>query len=82
MVNRTRVLMPPPVHNMKMTVKQRPGMNYPRPVNHVDVSEVNRAPFRCCGGTLPCMCCSIWDRLCGKHHECNAEECVQECPPY
>ena len=43
MVNRTRVLMPPPVAKMKMTVKQRPGMNYPRPVNHVKVSEVNRA---------------------------------------
>ncbi|HEX6960287.1 MAG TPA: hypothetical protein VF175_00355 [Lacipirellula sp.] len=53
MKNRTRVLMPPPVHNMKMTVKQRPGMNYPRPVNHVKVSEVNRAPFKAVGGTMP-----------------------------
>jgi hypothetical protein len=52
MVNRTRVLMPPPVAKMKMTVKQRPGMNYPRPVNHVKVSEVNRAPFKLFGGTL------------------------------
>ena len=53
MKNRTRVLMPPPVHKMKITVKQRPGMNYPRPVNHVNVSEINRAPFRLFGGTVP-----------------------------
>ena len=48
-------MMPPPVHKMKMTVKQRPGMNYPRPVNHVNISEVNRAPFRLFGGTVPCL---------------------------
>jgi hypothetical protein len=53
MKNHTKVLMPPPVHKMKMTVKQRPGMNYPRPVNHVNISETNRAPFRMFGGTLP-----------------------------
>ena len=53
MRNHTRILMPPPVHNMKMTVKQRPGMDYPRPVNHVNISETNRAPFRMFGGTLP-----------------------------
>ena len=52
MRNRTRVRMPPPVHKMSMTVKQRPGMNYPRPVNHVDIAETNRAGFRAHGGTL------------------------------
>ncbi len=52
MRNKTRVRMPPPVHNMNMTVKQRPGMNYPRPVNHVSISETNRAGFRARGGTL------------------------------
>jgi len=51
--NRTRVMMPPPVHQMKMTVKQRPGMNYPRPVNRVNISEANRAGFRMFGGTMP-----------------------------
>ena len=52
MPNHTRVRMPPPVHKMTMDVKQRPGMNYPRPVNHVDVSETNRAGFRLHGGTV------------------------------
>lgn len=53
MKNHTRVLMPPPVNKMKVTVKQRPGMNYPRPVNHVKIDETNRAPLRLIGGTLP-----------------------------
>ena len=53
MKNRTRVLMPPPVHKMKISVKQRPGMDYPRPVNHVKIDETNRAPLRIFGGTLP-----------------------------
>lgn len=44
MKNRTRVVMPPPVTKMSMSVKQRPGMNYPRPVNHVRVDEVHREP--------------------------------------
>jgi len=52
MRNHTRVRMPPPVHNMKIDVKQRPGMNYPRPVNHVNIAETNRAGFRARGGTL------------------------------
>jgi hypothetical protein len=49
MKNRTRVVMPPPVEQMTMSVKQRPGMNYPRPVNHVMVDEVHREP----GGLFP-----------------------------
>jgi hypothetical protein len=52
MKNRTRVLMPPPVHKMKISVKQRPGMSYPRPVNHVKIDETNRAGFRLFGGTV------------------------------
>jgi hypothetical protein len=52
MKNRTRVLMPPPVHKMKISVKQRPGMSYPRPVNHVKINETNRAGFRMFGGTV------------------------------
>ncbi len=52
MVNRTRVVMPPPTNALKMTVKQRPGLNYPRPVTHVRVDEVNRAPLQLHGGTL------------------------------
>jgi len=49
MENRTRVHMPAPVTQMTMSVKQRPGMNYPRPVNHVYVDEVHRQP----GGLFP-----------------------------
>jgi hypothetical protein len=49
MKNRTRIHMPPPVTQMTMSVKQRPGMNYPRPVNHVSVDEVHRQP----GGLFP-----------------------------
>ena len=44
--NRTRIVMPPPVTKMEMSVKQRPGLNYPRPVNHVHVDESQREPFR------------------------------------
>jgi hypothetical protein len=49
MKNRTRVVMPAPVEQFSMSVKQRPGMNYPRPVNHVTVDEVHRQP----GGLFP-----------------------------
>jgi hypothetical protein len=47
--NRTRVVIPPPVTKMTMSVKQRPGLNYPRPVNRVTVDEVHREP----GGIIP-----------------------------
>jgi hypothetical protein len=73
MKNRTRVLMPPPVHKMKVTVKQRPGMNYPRPVNHVNISETNRAPFKLFGGTVPPLLSGL-----GAHKASNQEECYEE----
>jgi hypothetical protein len=80
--NRTRVLMPPPVHKMKMTVKQRPGMNYPRPVNNVNVSEVNRAPFKLFGGTLPpALPTAVRNakaRL-GAHKHAAGEPCNDQC---
>jgi hypothetical protein len=43
--NNTRVHVPHPVDTMHVTVKQRPGMNYPNPVRHVKIHEVNRAPL-------------------------------------
>jgi hypothetical protein len=46
MTNRTKVKLPPPVTKMEMTVKERPGQNYPRPVNRVQVDEGQREPFR------------------------------------
>lgn len=53
MRNRTRVVLPDPVDEFKMTVKQRPGMNYPAPVSKVRIDEVNRAPKQAFGGTVP-----------------------------
>jgi hypothetical protein len=83
MKNRTRIMMPPPVHQMKMTVKQRPGMNYPRPVNHVKVSEVNRAPFKLVGGTLPGLVPSALHKAASrigahKHASSAGEQCYEE----
>ncbi|MCC6492505.1 MAG: hypothetical protein IT424_05740 [Pirellulales bacterium] len=87
MKNRTRVLMPPPVAKMKMTVKQRPGMNYPRPVNHVKVSEVNRAPLKLIGGTLPGAVPSALRAGVGNaaarlraHKNAGADQCYDQCP--
>ena len=72
--NKTRVRMPPPVHDVNIRVKQRPGMNYPRPVNHVDISEVNRAGTRLIGGPTNRRDgkVTLWDRLTSKKCEdCN-----------
>ncbi len=78
MRNRTRVRMPPPVHKMSMTVKQRPGMNYPRPVNHVNISENNRAGFRAFGGTMapavPTMMKKMASRM-GSRRNCPSGNC-------
>jgi hypothetical protein len=52
MKNRTRVLLPPPVSKVQLSVKQRPGMNYPRPVTHVHVDETQREPLRLVPGWL------------------------------
>ena len=80
MRNKTRVRMPPPVHNMKMTVKQRPGMNYPRPVNHVNIAETNRAGFRACGGTLPTALQKLKARLSGSDDCCDCPDGACDCP--
>jgi len=61
--NHTRVRMPPPVHKMKINVKQRPGMSYPRPVNHVSISENNRAGLRLRGGTVQPASTSLFQRM-------------------
>lgn len=44
--NKTKIVLPPPVTKMEMAVKQRPGQNYPRPVDHVHVDEIQREPVR------------------------------------
>jgi hypothetical protein len=84
MKNRTRVLMPPPVHKMKISVKQRPGMSYPRPVNHVKIDETNRAGFRLFGGTLTPALPALFhkmtskfkkDRSCSQCQDGSCESC-------
>lgn len=87
MRNRTRVRMPPPVHKQTVTVKQRPGMNYPRPVNHVNISETNRAPLRLFHGTVAPAVPTAFKKAAaavGSHHHGGyVEQCpegVYECP--
>lgn len=46
MKNRTRTLLPAPTAKVKVSVKQRPGIDYPRPVNRVTIDETPREPFR------------------------------------
>lgn len=81
MRNRTRVVLPDPVHEMKMTVKQRPGMNYPAPVDHVRIDEVNRAPKQLFGGTVPGLIPAAlnksWNHMKSSAHnaDCQCEYC-------
>jgi hypothetical protein len=82
MKNRTRVLMPPPVHKMRISVKQRPGMDYPRPVNHVKIDETNRAGFRLFGGTVVSACGQMCSNLAGhfkKDRSCPEDQSCMEC---
>jgi hypothetical protein len=79
MKNHTRVMMPPPVHKQTITVKQRPGMNYPRPVNHVNISETNRAGLRLFHGTVPPLVpTAVKKAVAGCHDgECYEGECIE-----
>lgn len=77
MRNRTRVVMPAPVEDFKVTVKQRPGMNYPAPVDRVRVDEVNRAPKQMFGGTvaplLPTALSNTYNKMKAAAHNANCE---------
>lgn len=75
MRNRTRVRMPPPVHKETITVKQRPGMDYPRPVNHVNIAETNRAGLRLFHGPTNNPFGSLWDRLHHRKDDCPDGTC-------
>jgi hypothetical protein len=44
--NKTKIMIPPPVARMDITVKQRPGLNYPRPVDRVRVDETHREQLK------------------------------------
>ena len=44
MTNHTVVRMPEPVDKFKVDVKQRPGMSYPEPVDHVSIKEQVKSP--------------------------------------
>lgn len=79
MKNHTRVVMPPPVHKMRVDVKQRPGMNYPRPVNHVDIAENNRAGLKVFGGTLPPALPTAIKKMASRiGSKVRSDECVEE----
>jgi hypothetical protein len=81
MKNHTRVMMPPPVHRETITVKQRPGMNYPRPVNHVNIAETNRAPLRVFHGTVaPAVPTAIRKAAAAVVHHHDGECIEGECP--
>lgn len=81
MHNRTRVVLPEPVEDFKVSVKQRPGLNYPAPVKHVHVDEVNRAPSQLHGGTVaplvPSAIAKAFGRLRSAAHnaDCQCEHC-------
>lgn len=74
--NRTRVHLPPPTQEMNITVKQRPGINYPAPVSSVMIDETNRAPLKCIGGTVPCP---IQQMSCSGEDGCQCETCQGYC---
>ncbi len=81
MKNHTRVLLPPPVHKTTINVKQRPGMNYPRPVNHVNIAETNRAPFRLFHGTVAPAIPTALRSAAAAVAGCHDDECYDgECP--
>jgi hypothetical protein len=83
MKNHTRVMMPPPVHKETITVKQRPGMNYPRPVNHVNIAETNRAGLRLFHGTVPCPTAGVCQKVASAveaHHQNRGSSAGEECP--
>jgi hypothetical protein len=52
MKNRTKVMLPPPNAKVTLSVKQRPGLNYPRPVTRVHVDENQYEPVRLMPGWL------------------------------
>jgi hypothetical protein len=66
MKNRTRIHLPPPTDQVSLSVKQRPGMNYPRPVTHAHVDEVNRAPAQLFHGSVPGIVPSALSRTWNK----------------
>jgi hypothetical protein len=67
--NRTKVVVPPPVTKMEMSVKQRPGLNYPRPDDHVYADETQREPFR----LVPSWLTGIFHH----HNSCEYGPCPQ-----
>jgi hypothetical protein len=75
MKNRTRVLLPPPVAKVKLSVKQRPGLNYPKPVNHVHVNETQREPL-----LLPGWLTGMFGRRHGAGMYGGHQ--AADCPPY
>lgn len=75
MKNRTRVLLPGPTKQLTVSVKQRPGLNYPAPAHKAYIDETHRAPFKLFGGTLPGPLAALKAALSSHGSDCNCEEC-------
>ncbi len=78
MTNRTRTHLPPPTKRMHISVKQRPGNDYPRPVDKVMVDEVNRAPAAIHGtvpGLIPSAVKSIKSAINSAAEQCDNGYC-------
>lgn len=79
MVNRTRMHLPPPTPVMKVKVKQRPGMNYPAPVNCVTIDETNRGPLKLFHGALGRLCRGCGGEGCDACQDGYCEGCEEGC---
>jgi hypothetical protein len=72
MKNRTRIALPPPTEQLRISVKQRPGNNYPKPVQRVSIDETVRQPINCFHGTVPgCVNPHLYNPNC----ECDGNYC-------
>jgi hypothetical protein len=80
MRNHTHYHIPGPVEKVAIDVRQKPGLSYPKPVDHVHITERSYVP--------PLV---FQQPLGDKHHHvgslsgagaASAAECSDECPPY
>ncbi len=71
--NHTRVHLPKPTERVKVDVKQKPGMSYPKPANHVRIVERTTAGI----GTYRQP---LGDRRECVKPECANGTCISDCP--
>jgi hypothetical protein len=68
MVNHTCVDLPGPTTEMRVDVKQCPGMSYPKPVNHVSIKEETT------------MGLGVFRQPCADKHQVITPGCQGACP--